>query len=350
MKDRTFIILTPGFPADEQDSTCLPAQQSFVKALKNNFPDLNIIILAFQYPFSKQEYLWNGIQVIPFNGRNKGKLSRIVTWIKVWRTLKKLKTENHPIDLFSFWYGECALLGKRFSERYNAKHLTWLLGQDARAKNKYVKWLHPKAEELVAMSVFLSQEFERNYVLRPKFVVPNGVDPHLFSASLMERDLDILGVGSLIPLKMYDIFIDIIEELKSQFPFIKASICGKGEEFSVLQSMIVKKRLSDTIELAGEKSHPEVLQMMQRSKIFLHPSSYEGFSGACLEALYAGAHVISFCNPMDKKISHWHIVHNKEEMIQKVIAILNNPNVDYSPVLPFSMDDSAKAVMQLFHR
>ena len=54
---------------------------------------------------------------------------------------------------------------------------------------------------------------------------------------------------------------------------------------------------------------------MQRTKIFLHTSSYEGFSGACLEALYAGAHVISFCEPMKQKIDHWHIVKDEKEML-----------------------------------
>ena len=73
------------------------------------------------------------------------------------------------------------------------------------------------------------------------------------------------------------------------------------------------------------KSHiREILQLMKRAKIFLHTSSYEGFSTVCLEALYAGCHVISFIKPMEHDIGHWHIVQSKEEMVKKAMEILGN--------------------------
>ena len=50
----TLIILTPGFPQSETDSTCLPMQQSFVRTLTENYPQLKIIILSFQYPYFKK--------------------------------------------------------------------------------------------------------------------------------------------------------------------------------------------------------------------------------------------------------------------------------------------------------
>ena len=58
----TLIILSPGFAANEEDTTCLPPQQVFVKALNRNFPSLQIIILAFQYPRLKSNI--NGLEMI----------------------------------------------------------------------------------------------------------------------------------------------------------------------------------------------------------------------------------------------------------------------------------------------
>ena len=87
---------------------------------------------------------------------------------------------------------------------------------------------------------------------------------------------------------------------------------------------------------------------MQRTKIFLHTSNYEGFSTVCLEALYAGCHVISFVQPMKHDIDHWHIVQTKEEMISKVLHLLNDASTQYESVLAYSMDESAKSVMNLF--
>jgi glycosyltransferase involved in cell wall biosynthesis len=125
-------------------------------------------------------------------------------------------------------------------------------------------------------------------------------------------------------------------------------LCGKGDEEKKLRLLIEKFNLQNKITLTGELSHSEVLKIMQRTKIFLHTSSYEGFSGACLEALYAGAHVISFCQPMKQKIAHWHIVKDESEMVTKTMELLNDPSTDLTPVLPFTMDNSAREMMNLF--
>jgi glycosyltransferase involved in cell wall biosynthesis len=87
---------------------------------------------------------------------------------------------------------------------------------------------------------------------------------------------------------------------------------------------------------------------MQQSKIFLHPSSYEGFSMVCLEALYAGCHVISFCKPINVDFDHWHIVKTKEEMVEKALEILTLCDLTHESVMPYSINNSAKSVVQLF--
>jgi len=96
------------------------------------------------------------------------------------------------------------------------------------------------------------------------------------------------------------------------------------------------------------KLQEELLQLMQCIKIFLRTSRYEGFSTVCPEALYADAQVISFCDPMEGNIPHWHIVHTAEEMTKKILEILQDSNTNYKSTLLFSMDDSANAVMKLF--
>ena len=73
-----FVILSPGFAASADDSTCLPMQQQFVKTISSQYPQLKIIVLSFQYPYHQKEYEWNGITVIPFEGRNKGGVQRLL--------------------------------------------------------------------------------------------------------------------------------------------------------------------------------------------------------------------------------------------------------------------------------
>jgi glycosyltransferase involved in cell wall biosynthesis len=341
------IILSPGFPESEADSTCLPMQQQFVRALKKFYPGLDIVVLTFQYPYHNKRYKWFEVEVIPFGGRNKGGLQKLLLRNKINSTLKKLSRERKIAGLFSFWYNECAFIGKKFAAKYGIKHYCWILGQDARKGNQYPKLLPPRANELIALSDFIQDEFERNHGIRPRFVIPPGIDETLFGSIAKEKDIDLLGVGSLIPLKQYDIFIEVVAELKRQVPGMKALLVGKGPEKDKLQSLISKFRLESSITMTGELPYNEVLQLMQRAKVFLHPSSYEGFGCVCLEALQAGAHVISFCKPMNMQITHWHIVKDKNVAIVNALKILSDQRTEYDAVKGFSISNTVTAMMKL---
>jgi glycosyltransferase involved in cell wall biosynthesis len=345
---KTFIILSPGFPGSEADSTCLPMQQQFVSTLKKMYPLLDVVVLTFQYPYHQQEYRWFGIKVIPFGGRNKGGLQKLLLRSKINSSLNRLYREGKIVGLFSFWYNECAFIGKRFADKYGIKHYCWILGQDARKGNKYPKLLPPRPGELVALSDFIQHEFEKNHRIKPQFVIPPGIDETLFDGMPGEKDIDILGVGSLIPLKQYKIFLEIVAEIRNQIPGIKALLVGKGPEKERLQLLIYKLELGNNAIMTGELPYNKVLKLMQRTKVFLHPSSYEGFSGACMEALCAGSHAISFCKPMNIYIPNWHIVKNQEEMIRETLGILLDPVPGYQSLACYPMNDCVEQVMDLF--
>jgi glycosyltransferase involved in cell wall biosynthesis len=345
---KTLVIVTPGFPKDEADSTCMPDRQIFVRILKETYRDLNIVVLAFQYPYEACEYRWNGIKVIALGGKNKSGLYRRMTWLHAWRELKNIHSEYNIIGLLSFWLDECAFVADKFADKFKLKHYIWLLGQDARPGNKYVYRIMPNGDNLIALSDYLVNEFNKNYGVTAQYVVPGAIDTALFKPSSAERDIDILGVGSLIPLKQFELFIETVKFLKDYLPDIKAVICGKGPEMQALKDLAISYQLEKNITFKGELAHPEILEQMQRSKILLHPSKYEGFSTVLLEALYAGAHVVSFFKPMEAAFFHHHIVDNAEEMNSKVLELLNNTDRGHQPVLINEMTQMAESIMNLF--
>lgn len=347
-ENKTLVILTPGFPESEADTTCLPMQQSFVRALQENNPQLKIIILSFQYPYKIKTYKWYDATVMSFAGKNKGGLSRLLLRRKLYATLNNINSKNKIAGILSFWVGECAWVGKKFADKNNLKHFCWILGQDAKKGNKYIKTTKLAAGELIALSDFLQDEFEKNYGTRPQYVIAPGIDPKQFSHPIKEKNIDIIAAGSLIPLKQFEIFIQIIFEIKKQLPAVKAMLVGTGPQKEKLQSLILKYGLQENMMLTGELPYDKVLELMQRTKVFLHPSSYEGFSGVCQEGIAAGTHVISFCKPMKADIKHWHVVANKDEMKNLALEILQNPNTDFENIIPFSMKDTAKKIMELF--
>jgi glycosyltransferase involved in cell wall biosynthesis len=351
MSNTKLVILTPGFPKDEADSTCLPFIQQFVLAYSKLYSPQSLVVISFQYPFQSHTYFWNSIAVISIGGKNKGKLYRRITWQKVNEQLKQLKN-NHPIlGLLSFFHDECALVGSKFAHRNKLKHYSWLQGQDAKKENKYVSKIQAKAESIIANSIFLQAEFYRNHNVKPKYVIDNGVNEAVFpTLNSGKRNIDVFGAGSLIPLKNYRLFIEVIGEIKKQFPFLNTVIAGQGEEFNGLNARIKELGLENTISLLGLKSHSEVLALMNDSKVFLHTSHYEGSGSVLSEALYSGCQVVSTVNSSNINFEEFNLILEKEKIIERISAILSQTTITHERVLFNSLENSAQQLAALFNQ
>ncbi|HMG10620.1 MAG TPA: glycosyltransferase [Mucilaginibacter sp.] len=347
-KQKALVILSPGFPANEGDTTCMPPMQIFVKALKQQNPQLHVIVISFQYPFIASRYWWNGVDVIALAGKGRGQLYRLLTWRRVWKTLQKLHHKYELTGLLSFWIGECAFVGNRFAKKYSLLHYTWLLGQDAKAGNEYVNRIKPERGSLIAISDALAKEFRINYGLLPEHTIPTGIDTTLFKTVPAGRDIDIMGAGSLIPLKQYHLFVNVVKNLTAEFPKIKTVICGKGPEMESLKKQISRLKLENNIQLKGELSHPEILALMQRSKVFLHTSAYEGYSTVLSEALYAGCHVVSLVNAMNTRPVQHYVPDNAEHLPDIIKELLKNENLVHEQVLIYPIQTIVAKVAALF--
>jgi glycosyltransferase involved in cell wall biosynthesis len=347
-KRQTLIVLSPGFPKNEADTSCLPLQQSLLNTIKKNYPELNLVVLAFQYPFDAGNYDWNGVPVQAFGGKSRGKLLRLYNWVKVWKALKRINETEPVAGILSFWLGECAFIGQRFANRYKLKYRCWILGQDARPGNRYFKKVNPCGRSLIALSDQVARSIYINYGIMPRHIIPGGVDPILFNGNAVARDIDILGAGSLIPLKQYHLFIEVVSRLRHKYPYIKVVLCGAGPDSKRLEQMIKQLKLQENITLTGELPHRQVLALIQRSKVLLHPSAYEGLGMVCLEALCAGAKVVSMVKPMDNAIPNWYIAQNTMHITQITDEIIGEKHPLYRSVIPYHINDIAAQMVALY--
>jgi len=345
-KQQALVILSPAFPARDADTNYLPAHQAFVRTLCKNYPSLQVVVISFHYP--AHTYTWHGATVVGLDGRQRRRFYRLAVWYKAWRTLAKLHRQYTITGLLSFWVNECAVVGQRFAHWHNLKHIAWIRGQDAKPGNPTIKLIRPKSNELIALSNFVARQFYSNYHIQPMAVAPIGIDTAMFSKEEKERTIDILAAGTLKPLKQYDVFMAVLQLICTARPATRAMLCGEGPELERLQALAEQYNITGNVVLAGERPHPELLGLMQQSKVFLHTSNYEGFGAVCAEALYAGAHVISFVKPMDENIEHWYIADTMEIMAAKALALLADPSTQYYPVLPYSMDAVAQQVAGLY--
>ena len=345
----TIIIISPAFPQNESETWWVPSQQLLVKSIQRQYPELNIEVISLLYPETTTQYTWHNCNVYPINGLRHSKFLRPLRWQFAWKQLKHIHQQQSVIGIISFWCGECAFIANRFARKHSLRHISWICGQDAAPGNKFPWFIRPRATELAAMSYFLSETFYRNHGVKPAYIISNAVDTiHFPVATNTTRDIDIAGAGSFEPLKRYPMWVELTAQLRDQFPHIKAIHYGMGVEKDLCEHLIHQHKLESNCFLAGAQPHEEILRALQRTKILLHTSRYEGCSTVCLEALYAGAKVISFCYPFQQAVPNWYVVNTKEEMLAKATELLQDTTIQYQSTLLHSMDESARGMMRLF--
>jgi len=220
-KEKTLVILTPAFPANESEHW-LVSQQLLLCSIKKLYPDIRIIVLSFIYPSAISNYYWKDIEIFSFDGGKYKKLRRLFLWRNVWKKLNEINKRQRVSAILSFWCGECALIGSYFGKRRVVKHFVWICGQDARKENRKIRFIRPRPGELIAMSDFLVDEFHKNHCIKPAHLIQNGIDPSMFTLTNQKKEIDIIGAGSLSFMKQYNIFLEIIAGLKNKLPDIKA--------------------------------------------------------------------------------------------------------------------------------
>lgn len=294
--EASIIFLIPGFPEDEADTTCLPAVQNYVAAFAEAHPEWETHVIAFQYPYTRRTYRWKNATVHALGGANRRGWPRLRTWRRAAQAVWRLHRQSDIRILHSFWLTECTWVAQWLGIGLRLRHVASIGGQDAKAGNPYLKRLRLDRLTLTAGSAFAAETFAEHAGRRVDSVIPLGLDTgHLRRiAPPRERDIDVLGVGSLVPVKNYAAFLDVIAHLVPTFPHLRACIVGEGPLHDALQQMIVEKKLEAHVVLAGALPRDEVFRCMLRSTVFLHPSQYESQGYVFLEARFAGLPVVCF--------------------------------------------------------
>lgn len=341
-KSKHIVILTPGFPKNEADTTCIPALQIYIKALKE-ISGYEISIISLHYPKTKGIHFWETIPVYTMGGNPF--FTKIWLWQKVFRTLKQIHGENPIAAIHSFWLGECAFIGRWFSKKNKIKHISTLMGQDALKGNLYSKILPLKKLHLITLSNFQRNTFNKNYKVQTE-IIPWGIAIENFY-HLPKKTNDIIGVGSLIPLKNYDLFIDVIYQI-NQSKSIKAILIGEGILREKLQEKIRFLQLEKVIDIKGELNYDETLKYISQSKILLHTSNYESFGLVFPEALQSKTMIVSKEVGCAFPSSNWIISSNGSEMITACENLLLN-SFSEKEENPFTIKKTVQHYLEIYN-
>jgi glycosyltransferase involved in cell wall biosynthesis len=336
--------MTPGFPKDENDFNCIPPLQEFLISFKSRFPDSNITVISLHYPYQNKEYHWNGIRIIPLNGKDS-RIKKPLLWFNAIRQAKKINKENNVDMLHSLWLGECAMLGNIISKRLDFNHICTLMGQDVKSSNRYLKRLINKKIKIIALSENQANQFFDLTNRKVDEIIHWGIEDQ--PENSLRRDIDLLGVGSLIPLKNYSLFIKLVEEIAKKIPSVNCKLVGTGPELSKLKTMADEKGLKKNIEFTGLLNRKEIFKLMQRSKIFVHPSKFEGSGYVFAEALVNGMNIVSFNVGYAQKHSKWFIAKDEQEFINITKNLLST-ELDFTPVNLFPMSETVARYASIY--
>ncbi|MCC6461099.1 MAG: glycosyltransferase [Saprospiraceae bacterium] len=293
------LFITPGFAASATDLNCIPPLYLLAREL--NIRGVALDVITLEYPFQDDAYplVWPtptpaATTVFPCNGRNRRWL-RWRTYARARRQATNLLRKNTYQAIHSFWLGPAWALGESIAAQWNIPHRTTLMGQDVTPGNRFLRRLNAeKAARLVALTPFHLEQLLRATGFRAGHCIPWGVEPNPEPLPPpAQRPLHVLGVGSLLPVKDWGLWLHVIRQIALEYPGLRAELIGIGPEASRLQRLIQDLGLAAQVRLAGEIPRPAVLARMRESRVLLHTARFESFGMVLAEAAAQGCSVVS---------------------------------------------------------
>jgi glycosyltransferase involved in cell wall biosynthesis len=101
------------------------------------------------------------------------------------------------------------------------------------------------------------------------------------------RDIDLIFVGRLSPVKQIHQFVAVVDAVRRAMPEVRGVIVGDGPLKADLEALAAQQGLTDNIEFFGQTE--DVGALLARAKVFVLTSRSEGLSIAMAEAMVAGA-------------------------------------------------------------
>jgi len=165
-----------------------------------------------------------------------------------------------------------------------------------------IRWTYPLADAVVAVSrgvqldltAIIAPQFRAKLIFNP--IIPANVD-RLCAEPLTHPWLDrehydtVLFVGRLSREKRVLTLVRAFNRAQRRRPRLRLLIGGDGPERARIERMVMRLGIDRKVELLGNIENP--FAYMHRAKVFVLPSVFEGFGNVLVEAMAAGAHVIS---------------------------------------------------------
>jgi glycosyltransferase involved in cell wall biosynthesis len=308
-----------------------------------NIVDTKIVVPRFSNRF--YQHLWEHL-ILPFRSRKYDLLFSPANIAPIWKpkntklvmTLHDNAFITHPESISKLFY-------------------------------YYYKYAIPRAlriaDKVVTISNFSKDEIIKSYpfVIDKIKVIYNGVGIEKFAPIKHgKKDNYILFVGSLNPRKNFVRLIEAFEVILNKRD-IELKMVGNFSDIYTLtkkeQSLIKSAKQNSKISFLEDVDDLELINLYQKAKVFIFPSTYEGFGLPPLEAMSCGTPVIAsniaplpdiyedsvlYIDPFDTK----DIVAKIETFLSDEVLQTELIYKGHQRVKQFTWEESAKKYVKLF--
>lgn len=164
----------------------------------------------------------------------------------------------------------------------------------------YYKYFYNLYDSIIAQSKDMAEDLQFNWHIRKDKIslIHNPIDigkieilgKELQSNHFDNTKFNFIAIGRLSKQKGFDILIERLSNFDTSN--IRLYIVGDGNERDILESLIAKYKLQNTVFLLGYQANP--YKYIKMADAFILSSRYEGFPNVLLEACCLGKPV--FCN------------------------------------------------------
>ena len=152
------------------------------------------------------------------------------------------------------------------------------------------KLLLPRSAHVVVQTQQIKKFFNKG-IQKMTSVIYNPVNEKVFKLQPTKKENRIISVGRLYPQKDQKTMIEAFAKVSEQHPDWQLVIYGEGPERKALELFVERLKVKDKVLLPGRSEN--IIDELNKSKIFCLSSIYEGMSNALVEAICVGLPIVT---------------------------------------------------------
>ncbi|MBC7830322.1 MAG: glycosyltransferase [Chitinophagaceae bacterium] len=283
------------------------AEQSLLENTSRFKDILPVVCHLYSGEILQPKFVERGIKVYSFN------ISKKYGFLEAYKKLKEVVQKEQP-DLMVAYLTRSEIV-TRLIGRFNHIPVVGTFVNDLYCKsyNQHLSW---KAKSLVSVFKYINKATSKICVgfvsnseaikeanakhlsISPEKikVINRGRDSFKFLRKNIQSQksgnpIRFLNVSRLFPVKGHRYMILGFKKFLHHYPDASLSIVGDGPLRNELQKLINDNMLKDKVFLLGSRN--DVPALLSQYDCFIFPSLVEGFSGAVVEAMFAGLPILA---------------------------------------------------------